>query len=113
MTGVSDKQKLYSAPTSAGSVHEALKQRLDKYKSAEEEALKENNKSKAKRMGRIVKVAYSAETLTKLIQYNVCRLWKLYLNFHLLHLKKNNKPSRSSLYSFSSPQVDFIVGYLA
>jgi len=35
---------------------EALQQRLDKYQSATDQAKKEGNSSKARRMGRIVKV---------------------------------------------------------
>ncbi|XP_017854659.1 coiled-coil and C2 domain-containing protein 1-like isoform X1 [Drosophila busckii] len=41
--------------TAPGSMAEALQQRLDKYKSVEESAKAENNTSKARRFGRIVK----------------------------------------------------------
>lgn len=52
----SDKKKLYRAPETAGSVLEALNQRLAKYKEAEQQAKDENNASKMKRQARIVKV---------------------------------------------------------
>ena len=51
-----DKQKLFKAPEKAGSVMEALQQRMAKYKEAEEQAKQEGSASKMKRMGRIVKV---------------------------------------------------------
>jgi len=51
-----DKKKLYNAPETAGSVLEALNQRLAKYKEAEQMAKEENNASKMKRQARIVKV---------------------------------------------------------
>lgn len=44
-----------SPATSAGTMLEALQQRLDKYKSVEESAKVEGNSSKARRFGRIVK----------------------------------------------------------
>lgn len=50
-----DKTKLFNAPTSASSVLEALQQRLAKFKSTQEQATAENNSSKARRLGRIVK----------------------------------------------------------
>jgi len=51
-----DKQKLFKAPEKASSVMEALQQRMDKYKDAEEQAKQEGSSSKMKRMGRIIKV---------------------------------------------------------
>jgi len=51
-----DKQKLFKAPEKAGSVMEALQQRLAKYKDGERQAKEEGSTSKMKRMGRIVKV---------------------------------------------------------
>lgn len=54
-TSLEDKKKLYKAPESCGSVLEALNQRLAKYKEAEQQAKDENNPSKIKRQGRIVK----------------------------------------------------------
>lgn len=54
-TSAEDKKKLYNAPETAGSVLEALNQRLAKYKEAEQMAKEENNASKMKRQARIVK----------------------------------------------------------
>jgi len=51
-----DKQKLFRAPEKAGSVMEALQQRMAKYKDAQDQAKQEGATSKMKRMGRIVKV---------------------------------------------------------
>ena len=51
-----EKVKLFKAPEKASSVMEALEQRLIKYKESEDQAKQEQNSSKAKRMGRIVKV---------------------------------------------------------
>jgi len=51
-----DKQKLFKAPEKAGSVMEALQQRMAKYREAEEQAKQKGSSSKMKRMGRIVKV---------------------------------------------------------
>lgn len=45
----------FKAPPAPSSVLEALQQRLEKYKSAAEEAQREGNTSKARRMGRIQK----------------------------------------------------------
>jgi len=58
---LTDKQKLFKAPEKAGSVMEALQQRLAKYREAEEQAKQEGASSKIKRMGRIVKVEKSYE----------------------------------------------------
>ncbi len=57
--GISDKAKLFKAPESAGSVMEALNQRLAKYRESADQAKQEGNGSKARRMGRIAKVTYS------------------------------------------------------
>jgi len=56
-----DKQKLFKAPEKASSVMDALQQRMNKYKDAEEQAKQEASTSKQKRMGRIVKVEYSRD----------------------------------------------------
>jgi len=56
-----DKHKLFKAPEKAGSVMEALQQRMVKYKEAEEQAKQEGSSSKMKRMGRIVKVGKLCE----------------------------------------------------
>ncbi len=53
---IPDAKKLFHAPASAGSTLEALQQRYDKYKTSEDQAKQEGNGSKARRMGRIVKV---------------------------------------------------------
>jgi len=58
-----DKQKLFKAPEKAGSVMEALQQRMAKYKEAEEQAKQEGSTSKMKRMGRIVKVENSRQQM--------------------------------------------------
>ena len=50
-----DLKRLYHAPETAGTVLEALQQRRDKYQSAVLAAQQENNGSKQRRMGRIVK----------------------------------------------------------
>jgi len=55
---LTDKQKLFKAPEKASSVMDALQQRMNKYKEAEEQAKQEGSTSKQKRMGRIVKVEY-------------------------------------------------------
>ncbi|OTF72567.1 coiled-coil and C2 domain-containing protein [Euroglyphus maynei] len=49
-----DASKLFNAPTSAGSVMEALEQRLTKFKATKEQAVADNNANKARRLGRIV-----------------------------------------------------------
>lgn len=49
-----DASKLFNAPKSAGSVMEALEQRLAKFKATKEQALADNNANKARRLGRIV-----------------------------------------------------------
>lgn len=46
--------KFFNAPTSAGSVMEALEQRLTKFKATKEQAMADNNANKARRLGRIV-----------------------------------------------------------
>ena len=50
-----DVARLFNAPASAGSVLEALSQRMDKYQATESAAKAEGNASKARRLGRIVK----------------------------------------------------------
>ncbi len=50
-----DASKLFNAPKSANTVLEALQQRLDKFKSTLKEATDEQNASKARRLGRVVK----------------------------------------------------------
>lgn len=50
-----DAKKLFDAPPPPNSVMEALEQRLAKFKSTLEAANEENNTSKARRLGRIVK----------------------------------------------------------
>ncbi|XP_064604188.1 coiled-coil and C2 domain-containing protein 1-like isoform X2 [Liolophura sinensis] len=50
-----EEKQLFKAPDAPSSVIEALNQRLEKYKSAEEQAKAEGNTSKGRRMGRIVK----------------------------------------------------------
>ena len=57
-----EKKKIYQAPTEAGSLMEALEQRLDKYKTSSQQAKDEGNGSKARRMGRIVKVLTDKST---------------------------------------------------
>jgi hypothetical protein len=57
-----DKQKLFKAPETAGTVMEALQQRLAKYKEAEEQAKQAGDSSKMKRHGRIVKVSEFSKT---------------------------------------------------
>ena len=42
---------------------DALQQRLDKYKNAEQQAKEEGNNSKMRRMGRISKVSFNAPQL--------------------------------------------------
>ena len=54
---LTDRKKIFNAPEKAGSVKEALTQRMDKYKSSAEEAKQEGNGGKARRMTRIVKVS--------------------------------------------------------
>ncbi|KAI7685408.1 Coiled-coil and C2 domain-containing protein 1-like [Sarcoptes scabiei] len=49
-----DAKKLFNAPESAGSILEALEQRLAKFKSTKEQAVASNNANKARRLGRIV-----------------------------------------------------------
>ncbi|XP_014774893.1 coiled-coil and C2 domain-containing protein 1-like [Octopus bimaculoides] len=48
-------KKLYKTPDAPSSVEEALRHRLNKYKTVEEEAKKSGNGGKARRMGRIAK----------------------------------------------------------
>lgn len=55
-----DASKLFNAPKSANSVLEALQQRLEKFKSTMQEATEENNASKARRLGRVVKQVETA-----------------------------------------------------
>lgn len=55
-----DESKLFNAPQSANSVLEALEQRLEKFKSTLEQATNEQNASKARRLGRIVKTYENA-----------------------------------------------------
>ena len=52
----SDAQSAGGPPPPPKDVMEALQQRLDKYQSATDQAKKEGNSSKARRMARIVKV---------------------------------------------------------
>ena len=47
---------MFNAPDAPQSVMEALTQRLEKYKSSEDSAKAAGESSKARRMGRIVKV---------------------------------------------------------
>ncbi|GAB1606435.1 coiled-coil and C2 domain-containing protein 1-like [Argonauta hians] len=58
-------KKLYKTPDAPSSVEEALQQRMNKYKTVEEEAKKSGNGGKARRMGRIVKEYESALKLYK------------------------------------------------
>lgn len=53
-----EEKQLFKAPDAPSTVIEALNQRLEKYKSAEEQAKAEGNTSKGRRMGRIVKVLF-------------------------------------------------------
>lgn len=55
-----DVARLFNAPTTAGSVLEALDQRIAKYRATEEAAKAEGNASKARRLGRIVRQYESA-----------------------------------------------------
>ena len=50
-----DASKIFNAPESASSVLEALQQRLEKFKTTQIQATAEQNASKARRLGRIVK----------------------------------------------------------
>ena len=51
-----EAKKLFQAPDAPKTVMEALMQRLEKYKSSEDSAKQAGDSSKARRMGRIVKV---------------------------------------------------------
>ena len=53
---ISEEQKLFQAPEPPKSTMEALVQRLEKYKNAEQQAKESGETSKARRMGRIAKV---------------------------------------------------------
>lgn len=50
-----EASKIFNAPVSAETPMEAMQQRLEKYKSTMNQATAENNSSKARRLGRIVK----------------------------------------------------------
>ena len=65
-------------------VAEALQQRLDKYQSATDQAKKEGNSSKARRMGRIVKVSHAP-----LAQNNVQTV--IAMSIKLRHLSEKKK----------------------
>ena len=58
-------------------VAEALQQRLDKYQSATDQAKKEGNSSKARRMGRIVKVSSHAPLAQNNVQTVIAMSIKL------------------------------------
>lgn len=64
-----DQKKLFNAPTEARTILEALEQRLEKYQASCNQAKGEGNNSKARRMGRIVKVKH---ILNKLEQFTCC-----------------------------------------
>ena len=53
-----EAKKLFQAPDAPKTVMEALMQRLEKYKSSEDSAKQAGDSSKARRMGRIVKVVF-------------------------------------------------------
>ena len=57
--GESSSAKSLEPPPPPKNVAEALQQRLEKYQQAENQAKQEGNSSKARRMGRIVKVSSS------------------------------------------------------
>ena len=65
-----EKKKLFHAPETATSTEEALQQRLEKYKSSQKEAQQQGNGSKARRMGRIVKVISSIRNMCQLLSVN-------------------------------------------
>lgn len=53
---------MFNAPDAPKTIMEALTQRLEKYKSSEAAAKAEGDSSKARRMGRIVKVSVCYQT---------------------------------------------------
>lgn len=53
---LTEERALFQAPTAPKTTMDALSQRLDKYKNAEQQAKEEGNMSKSRRMGRITKV---------------------------------------------------------
>ena len=57
--GEGSAAKNLEPPPPPKDVAEALQQRLEKYKHAESQAKQEGNSSKARRMGRIVKVSFT------------------------------------------------------
>ena len=62
---ISDEKDLFAAPEPPKTAMDALLQRLDKYKNASQQAKEEGNSSKARRMGRIVKVGHFKANFTK------------------------------------------------
>ena len=62
---------MFNAPEAPQSVMEALTQRLDKYKSTESSAKAAGEGSKARRMGRIVKVGVCLLFIRRFLSFKV------------------------------------------
>ena len=54
---LSEEQQLFKAPEAPKTTMDALQQRLEKYKNAEQQAKEAGETSKCRRMGRIAKVS--------------------------------------------------------